>query len=355
MNGDLPSTFVQGFHDEDAVRKMKYVPLGDTGLIVSQIGIGGTCFSSLFGEYDEAEAIATIHQALKSGINYIDTAPYYGQGSSEELIGKALKTVPREAYYIATKVGRYGVKNFNDKSDTGFDYTAKRTLQSVEHSLKLLGINAVDVIQIHDIEFPETIDTVLNECLPTLEEHVVNKGKARFIGVTGYPVSVLKDCVARSKVKISSIISYARFTLIDDTLSEYLEFFKENNVVVINAAIFQMGLLSNDGPQPWHPAHEKTKQICKQAGDYCKAHGIELGQLALYHALTKQPGPPLHLIGMNNRNILQSNLEVIHNSISDKHLEVLKEINEKFFSKVEHRHWEGVEVKAYRQTFGLKY
>ncbi|XP_044728835.1 L-galactose dehydrogenase-like [Chrysoperla carnea] len=354
MNGDLPPTFVQGFHDEEAVRKMKYTPLGDTGLIVSQIGIGGAGFTNLYGKYNEDEVIATIHTALKSGINYIDTAPFYGNGSSEEILGKALKTVPREAYYIATKVARYVVTNPDKSVGVKFDYTAKSTLESVDQSLKLLGMNAVDIIQIHDIGFSENLDIVLNECLPTLEE-VVKKGKARFIGVTDYSLSTLKECIQRSKVKISSILNYARFTLTDDALSEYLEFFKKRNVGVINGAVHQMGMLTNFGPQPWHPAHEKTKQICKQAGDYCKTHGVELGQLALYHALTKQPGPAVHLIGLNNRNILKFNLDIVHNSLSDKHLEILKDINQKFLSKVEHRNWEGVEKEALRKGTALKY
>ncbi|XP_044728747.1 L-galactose dehydrogenase-like [Chrysoperla carnea] len=344
MDKNLPPTFVKGFHDEEAVRKMKYVPFGNTGMVVSKIGLGGACFSSLFGECDEQEAIATIHSALKSGINYIDTAPFYGQGSSETLLGKALKTIPREAYYIATKVGRYG--------PTSFDYSSKRILESVNHSLHLLGLSSVDIIQVHDIEFAESLDPILNECLPTLEKHVIKTGKAKFIGVTGYPVSVLKECIAKSHVKISSIISYCRFTLVDDTLSEYLQFFKENDVVVINASTLQMGLLSNNGPPSWHPADDSTKQICKDAGTYCEARGVELGQLALNHALTKTPGPTMHLVGMNNRNILKYNLEVVYNDLDAKQREVLSDINEKFFSKIKNRHWEGIEVKAYRATLG---
>lgn len=84
-----------------------------------------------------------IHKAIKSGINYIDTAPYYGQGRAEEVLGMALKTVPRKAYYIATKVGRYEKDLVNR-----FDFSAKRTRESVEKSLKLLGIEYVDIIQV---------------------------------------------------------------------------------------------------------------------------------------------------------------------------------------------------------------
>lgn len=95
-------------------------------------------------EFEAKEAEATLVQALKSGVNYIDTAPWYGQGQSEECLGQILKDVPRSAYYIATKVGRYCTDYKNM-----FDFSAKRTRESVERSLELLGLEYVDVIQVN--------------------------------------------------------------------------------------------------------------------------------------------------------------------------------------------------------------
>lgn len=148
--------------------------------------------SLLASSFEEDEGIKTVHAALKSGINYIDTAPWYGQGRSEEVLGQALKDVPREAYYIATKVARYEL-NYEDM----FDFSAKKTRESVEKSLKLLGLEYVDVIQIHDIEFAPNLDIVLNETLPTLEA-LVKEGKAKYIGVSAYPVDILKECTSRA-------------------------------------------------------------------------------------------------------------------------------------------------------------
>lgn len=89
------------------------------------------------------EAVKTIHNALKSGINYFDTAIYYGQGRSLEVLAMALKSVPRESYYIASKVGRY-TKSY----DTMFDFSAKKTRESVDYNLKLLGLDYLDIIQV---------------------------------------------------------------------------------------------------------------------------------------------------------------------------------------------------------------
>lgn len=81
--------------------------------------------------------------ALQTGINYIDTAPWYGQGKSEEIYGLALKNIPRSAYYIGTKIGRYELQQ-----DKMFDFSAEKTRQSIEKSLALLGLDYVDVIQV---------------------------------------------------------------------------------------------------------------------------------------------------------------------------------------------------------------
>ena len=82
-------------------------------------------------------------EALKKGINYIDTAPYYGEGKSEEILGQVLKNVPRSVYYIGTKVGRYSSDPVN-----GFNFSRESTVASVENSLKRLGLSYIDLIQV---------------------------------------------------------------------------------------------------------------------------------------------------------------------------------------------------------------
>lgn len=103
----LPATFVEGFHDAETVRKMIYRPLGgDTGVDVSILSLGCSSLGSVFRKTDEAESLEVVRTAIKSGINLLDTAPWYGHGKSEEVLGRALVGVPREAYYLNTKVGR---------------------------------------------------------------------------------------------------------------------------------------------------------------------------------------------------------------------------------------------------------
>jgi aryl-alcohol dehydrogenase-like predicted oxidoreductase len=81
------------------------------------------------------------------------------------------------------------------------------------------------IFQVHDIEFAPNVDIVVNETLPALQT-VVEAGKARYIGVTGYPVSVLKEAIERSNTKVDTVLSYTRDTLVDDTFKRYLPFFQ---------------------------------------------------------------------------------------------------------------------------------
>ncbi|XP_071524868.1 uncharacterized protein [Panulirus ornatus] len=334
------ATYVEGFHHPEAVRKMSYHPLGNTGLQVSRVALGGGPFGGLYGTVLEQEGVATVHHALKSGINYIDTAPWYGNGRSEELLGKALKDVPRGAYYIGTKVGRY-----EPHIDRMFDFSAERVEKSVDKSLKLLGLDYVDVIQVHDLEFAENIDIVLTQTLPALQR-VVQQGKARYIGITGYPVHLLKEVIEKSSVMIDVVLSYTRNTLIDDTLSEFMPFFKSRGVGVINACAVGMGLLCDGELVDWHPAPQDMREACRQALQHCKAMGVDLARLAVQHSL-KLEGVATHLMGNNNITILQRNLDSVLTPPTPLEDKLSQEVRQRFFDPLPRKHWEEEDSKMY--------
>ncbi|EDW66645.1 uncharacterized protein Dvir_GJ23713 [Drosophila virilis] len=337
MSGKLPVTFVKGFHNEEQVKRMEYRKFGKTGLEISKIAFGGGALCANYG-FDLEEGIKTVHDALKAGINYIDTAPWYGQGRSEEVLGKALRDVPREAYYIATKVARYELDY-----EHMFDFSAQKTRESVEKSLQLLGLDYVDVIQIHDIEFAENLEIVLNETLPALEQ-LVKEGKAKFIGLSAYPISVLKEFISRAEGRFDTVLTYARYTLADNTLLDYLDYFKSQNLGIICAAAHSLGLLTNAGPQPWHPASDEQKKIARKAAKLCKKEGVELGKLAMYYTIQLRDVSTF-LVGNQTRQLLQMNLAAFYDGLSAKEQEVLQHLRENIFVKP--FHWEGNELERY--------
>ena len=152
-----PDTFVPDFHEKNFANEWKssgiyYSRLGKTDLIVSNLSLGGAAFGNIYSAMDGAVDQNTVNDivlhSIKSGINYIDTAPFYGQGVSETRLGIALQNIPRNAYYIATKVGRYGAK-----AEKMFDFSVNTVTTKFEESLKNLHLDYVDVIQLHDVEF----------------------------------------------------------------------------------------------------------------------------------------------------------------------------------------------------------
>ena len=143
--------------------------------------------------------------ALRSGVNYVDTAPFYGEGKSEEVLGQALRRVPRHTYYIGTKVCRYMADWKN-----AFDFSEETILAELEKSLQRLQLSYVDLIQIHDFEFCQDPERIAKETLPVLEK-IVKSGKARYIGITGYPLEEFHKVLDVTDVKVDAVLSYARY------------------------------------------------------------------------------------------------------------------------------------------------
>ncbi|KAK2576263.1 hypothetical protein KPH14_005629 [Odynerus spinipes] len=342
----LPPTYVEGFHDLEAVKAMEYKKLGKTDLLISKLSFGGGPLGCHYGNYDEHEAIEAIQQAIKQGVNYIDTAPWYGQGKSEKIIGKALKGIPRQAYYIATKVGRYKLDIENM-----FDFSKEKTRLSFKNSLKNLGVDYVDVIQVHDVEFAPSLDIVITQTLPELSKQVAEK-KAKYIGITGYLLAVLKECIEKSNINISCVLTYSRLTLLDDTLMQFTSFFKEHNVGVINAAVLVMGLLTDNAPPAWHPANDEMKNLCRSVAQYCKDHNVEISKLAIWYAMQYEDTSTT-LIGIQNLQQLKMSLDILRNGITKEEQELLHVIKAKYLSEIKCKHWEGKEVEAYWQAMKM--
>lgn len=156
---------------------MEYTTLGKTGLRVSVAGLGCGGFSRLGIPHGktEDEAARLILDAVDLGINVLDTAPVYG---TEAVVGKALKSIPRQSVVVATKAVVYRNKEW---------HTPERVVASLDNSLRLMGTDYVDVFQLHGILPGEEYDYSLKILGPALLEQK-SKGKIRHIGITEQPV-----------------------------------------------------------------------------------------------------------------------------------------------------------------------
>lgn len=175
---------------------MEYRELGHTGLQVSVIGLGTWVIGGwMWSGAEDGESLATIRLAFDLGINLIDTAPVYGYGRSEELVGRAVaESGQREKLILATKVGL----EWNDeKTRIWRNSSRSRVLREVDESLRRLRTDYVDIYQVH---WPDS-GTPFEETMEALLE-LRRQSKIRFIGLSNFDVAQIERCRAVGSVHV---------------------------------------------------------------------------------------------------------------------------------------------------------
>ena len=296
--------------------------LGQTDLDVSVLGFGAAPLGGEYGTIDPAEAERAVHYAIDHGINFFDTAPYYGRTVSEERLGKALEG-RRDEVVIATKCARYGLDDF--------DFSAKRVEESIDESLKRLRTDHVDLYQIHDIEFGDPRQ-VIEEAIPAARK-VQQAGKARYIGITGLQLKALRQ--AAGAAPVDTILSYARYNLMARDLDDLITpFAQENGIGLINASPLHLRILTPMGAPEWHLAEPEVKDIGRKVVELCDARGKPTPKVALRFCLD-HPYISTTLVGLATVEQVRQNLEILHET-SDP--ELLAEI-EALVAPVLNRIW----------------
>ncbi|CAK7330327.1 unnamed protein product [Dovyalis caffra] len=305
-------------------------PLGNTGLKLSCVGFGASPLGSVFGPVSEHDAISSVREAFRLGINFFDTSPYYGGTLSEKMLGKGLKAlgVPRNEYIVSTKCGRYV---------EGFDFSAERVTRSIDESLARLQLDYVDILQCHDIEFG-SLDQIVNETIPALQK-LKEAGKIRFIGITGLPLGVFTYVLDRVPPgTVDVILSYCHYSINDSTLGDLLPYLKSKGVGVITASPLAMGLLTENGPPEWHPASLELKSACQAAAAFCKEKGKNISKIAMQYSLSNKDVSSV-LVGMNSARQVEENVSAATELATfGKDQETLAEV-EAILSPVKNQTW----------------
>ncbi|KAI9592910.1 NADP-dependent oxidoreductase domain-containing protein [Syncephalis fuscata] len=244
---------------------------------------GAGVFSGAYNSITETNAYAAIEQALERGVRMFDTAPYYGR--SEIILGKALQRVakrfPRDQYLISTKIGRYGPKRAD------FDYSASRVRQSIKESCDRLGVDKLDIVFCHDVEFVSEAQ-VLDEALPALFE-LKEQGLIGRVGISGYPLDVLLSIAEKQAARnqpLDILLSYCHYTLQSTLLKEYSPRFRATGISrIINASPLSMGLFRDADPPEWHPASQELRQTARHCAALCHEQGCSIADIALYFSM----------------------------------------------------------------------
>lgn len=253
---------------------MEFRQLGNTDLKLSALSFGASSLGQEFRQVQLDEALRSVRVALDGGMNFIDTSPFYGRGMSEVLLGLALRDVPRDSYYLGTKLGRYDLAHF--------DFSAKRVAESIDVSLHRLGTDHLDIILCHDIEFISPMDQIVEETLPALRE-IQRQGKVRYIGVSGYPMKIFQFVLDRAP--LDCVLSYNHYCLQNTMFADLVPYLKEKGCGIMNAAPFCARLLTNAPLPDWHRATPEVRETVRRAAEACSAKGVDIAQLALQFSL----------------------------------------------------------------------
>lgn len=295
---------------------MEYRRFGKTDWQVSEIGLGGSWFYGRpeMGLLPVSHGVSVVERALELGVNYFDTAPLYGKGRSEEVMGAALKGVT-EPYYLATKVGYF---------PEPFDYTKDTVWRGLDASLKRLDRDHVNLIQIHEAE-QAGWDGIMDagRTLETLID-IREQGIADHIGLTGSDLGLMSK-VLRETDEFVSVITFLKYDLLTQVAREELvPAAIDGDVAVICASPLHGGLLGSKRDH-WmeqgrfsdlYDKLERVEDLAAKVGEPIERFGLRY--------LLSDPNVSLILSGVANIEELEASVSVSDGRYLDE--ELIKEI-----------------------------
>lgn len=272
--------------------------LGWTDLELSVIGLGtwaagGAGWKFSWGEQDDSLTIKTIHKAIDIGINWIDTAPVYGLGHAEEVVGRAIEGL-KNKIIIATKCGR---RWSNDGKELYGDLRRQEIKKECEASLKRLGVSQIDLYQIHWPQPEEKIEEAWQAIYELQKE-----GKVRYAGVSNFNLAQMQKIMGINK--IASL--QPPYSILRRQIEEKeLPFCKKNNIGVITYSPLERGLLTGKVTKQWvenlsdadhrkrdaqfnEPQLSKNLEIVEKLKKTAKKLNITVSQLAISWILRKE-------------------------------------------------------------------
>lgn len=327
---------------------MEYRQLGTSGVKVTPMAFGAWAIGGwMWGGAEEKDAIDAIHCAYDNGITTIDTAPVYGFGKSEELVGKALAGRPRDSYQLLTKFGlnwetAEGEFYFDTKDNDGrplkvYKFAgAKRVIKECEDSLKRLRTDYIDLLQIHWADST----TPISETFEAVQK-LIEQGKVRAAGVCNYNVAQVNEALqtvklASNQVPYSLIHRGIEQTVIPQAI--------EKGMSVIPYSPLQRGLLTGKIKPGHHFGEGDTREgnrfytdenirranaLLDQLKPIAERHNATLAQLVINWTI-HQPGIGTVLVGARNAQQVKDNVGAISFSLDATELQEITRLSDAF-------------------------
>ena len=322
---------------------MEYRKLGNTELELSTITYGAFAIGgNMWGGNEKKDSIDSIHASIDHGVTTIDTAPFYGFGLSEEMIGEALKSKDRSKVQLLTKFGLVWDGSNNGKGDFFFDaddngkkvpvykYSSKNSIiKEVEESLKRLQTDYIDLLQIH---WPDST-TPISETMEAAET-LIQQGKIRAFGVSNYSNQQIEE--AQKTIQIAS--NQVAYSMLNRKIeTDLIPFTIEKNIGIIAYSPMERGLLTGkyftDGKLKDSDHRngyfsqfdlQKVKTLVEELSSLANTKHISISQLVLRWT-TLQKGITIVLAGARNAEQAISNAKTMDFDLSISELEFINQ------------------------------
>lgn len=268
---------------------------GNGKLEMPDFGLGCAPIGNLYRPLSDDQAIATVHAALRAGVRYLDTAPYYGHGRSEQRIGEALRGWSGPRPTLSTKVGRVlDPVTPGNEGDFGyadplpfrprFDYSRDGVRRSLESSLARLGVDRVDIAFIHDIgrlthgeAHPAVMQQVLDQTLPALDA-ARGAGLIKWIGIGVNECEVCIELLGRASP--DCVLLAGRYTLLEQPAltTGLLDLCLKKGTKLIAAGVFNSGLLATkptaSSPYNYGDVPKEVLERAQELWGVCEAFDV---------------------------------------------------------------------------------
>jgi D-threo-aldose 1-dehydrogenase len=294
---------------------------------LTELSLGCSQLGNLYRAIPDTQAYATVDAAWEQDIRYFDTAPHYGLGLSERRLGSALAGRPRSDYVLSTKVGRRlePLSPSGQIDDEGFDVTATHrrvwdfsrdgVLRSLEESLRRLGLDAVDIVYLHDPD--EHRLEVLDTAYPALEE-LRAQGVVSAIGAGMNQTEMLADFARHTDMDV--LMLAGRYTLLEQSaLDDLLPLCQQRGIGIVAAGVFNSGLLARRTPADgakynYDDAPEALVLRARHMAEICERHGTSLPAAALAFPLA-HPAVLSVCVGARSPEQIERNVDLYRSGV----------------------------------------
>jgi D-threo-aldose 1-dehydrogenase len=283
-------------------------PLGRTKLRVTILGLGTATLGNLYAPVTDADAAATLTAAFDSGLNFVDTAPFYGHGWSEHRVGEALHNRKRDGIVLSTKIGRLLQPKDPAKGIDGgvfaavlpfepmFDYSYDGVMRSLEDSLQRLGTHRVDVLLIHDVDrwthgSQEASDRRIKEVMEGGYKAMVKLREAGVIGAIGAGLNEWDTCQTLAEISdLDCFLLAGRYTLLEqESLKTFLPLCAKRKIGIFLGGPYNTGILATGAVSGamynYAPAKPDILERVRKIEAVCRRHEVTLASAALQFPL----------------------------------------------------------------------